>query len=212
MKAAANSYKECFTNKSFLITFLFSLFLFAGSLIINFYAGTYASESVSNPVTDIILSNTRTYDLDFIFIYGTYAFWTFFTFLCLYSPHKMPFILKSVALFIIIRSLFISMTHIAPFGSPITIDPSSWMSEFTFGGDLFFSGHTGVPFLMALIYWKDEILRGIFIIISVIFAVTVLLAHLHYTIDVFSAYFITYTIYHIAMKIFAGERELFLKN
>lgn len=212
MKAIAYKYRDFFSDGAFTLSVIVALLFFTFSLFLNFYTGNYASESASNAVTDIILSNTKAYDLDFIFIYGTYAFWTFFTFLCLSSPGKIPFVLKSVALFIVIRSLFISMTHIAPFGSPVVIDPSSWMSEFTFGGDLFFSGHTGVPFLMALIYWENKILRIIFIIISIIFAATVLLSHLHYTIDVFSAYFITYTIYHIALKLFPSERSLFFKN
>ncbi len=212
MRPTINKYKELFSNKTFLLTFFISLIFFIGSLFINFFAGTYAQESISNPVTDIILSNTRAYDLDGIFIYGSYLFWLFFIYLCLIKPQKMPYTLKTVALFIIIRSLFISMTHIGPFPNQLVIDPASLISDFTFGGDLFFSGHTGLPFLMALIYWKDVRLRVIFIVASLIFAVTVLLAHLHYTIDVFSAFFITYTIYHMAEKLFKGDRELFYKG
>ena len=209
MKPTLVRYKTYFSDKSFVTSFIFSLFFIIGSLIINYYAGMYAQESVSNPVTDIILSNTRVYDLDNIFIYGTYVFWAFFIYLCIRKPQKVPFTLKSVALFTIIRACFISMTHINQFPTHINFDPASFITYFTFGGDLFFSGHTGIPFLMALIYWEDKFMRSVFIIISLIFAVTVLLSHLHYTIDVFSAFFITYTIYHIAIRIFKKDREVF---
>src|SRR3989344_2121168 len=39
----------------------------------------------------------------------------------------------------------------------------------------------------------------------------VVLGHIHYTIDVFSAFFITYGIYHIALWLFPRERALFIK-
>ncbi len=199
-------------DREFLVSFIYALFLLVCSLIINFYAGTYAEGSVSNSVTDIILSNTSVYDLDSIFIYGTYIFWLFFIYICIIKPQRIPFTLKSVALFTIIRACFISMTHIGQFPNHILLDPASFINYFTFGGDLFFSGHTGLPFLMALIYWENTKMRIIFIGISLIFAVTVLLSHLHYTIDVFSAFFITYTIYHISMKFFSKDRELFYRD
>lgn len=206
------SYKEHFSNKVYLYTFFVSIIFFVISLIINFYAGSYATKSASNYVTDIILSNTRVYDLDYIFIYGSYLFWIFIFCISLWKPQTIPFTLKTLALFVIIRALFISLTHIAPFPTQLLIDPASFISKFTFGGDLFFSGHTGIPFLLALIYWKSRHLRVAFIAMSIIFAITVLLAHLHYSIDVLSAFFITYTIYHIALKLFPSDRELFYKG
>jgi membrane-associated phospholipid phosphatase len=212
MRPTINRYREHFSDKSFLASLFIAIILFTTSLFINYYAGNYASESVSNYVTDIILSNTQVYSLDEIFIYGTYVFWIFFTLLCLSSPQKIPFSLKSIALFVIIRSIFISLTHIAPFPTQITVDPTSFMSEFTFGGDLFFSGHTGLPYLLALIYWENKYLRVFFMLTSIMFGITVLLAHLHYSIDVLSAFFITYTIYHIALRIFKEDRDLFYKS
>jgi hypothetical protein len=182
-----------------------SVVLLAGSFIVNFYAGMYATERASNAVTDVVLSNTRVYDLDGFFIYGSVVLWTFVTLLCLYDPKKIPFTAKSMALFILIRSAFISVTHIGPFPTSVHIDPLSIINYFTFGGDLFFSGHTGLPFLMGLIYWNDIRLRVFFIISSVIFGIVVLLAHLHYTIDVLAAFFITYSIFHMAIWLFRKD-------
>ena len=80
------------------------------------------------------------------------------------------------------------------------------------GNDLFFSGHTGLPFLLALIFWENKKLRFLFLGFSVLFAVVVLLGHLHYSIDVFAAYFITYTIFHICKFLFKKDWQLFLQN
>jgi membrane-associated phospholipid phosphatase len=63
---------------------------------------------------------------------------------------------------------------------------------------------------MALILWDNRLLRYIFLCASVVFGVVVLLGHLHYSIDVFAAFFITYGIYQIATKLF--KKELHLLN
>jgi membrane-associated phospholipid phosphatase len=75
------------------------------------------------------------------------------------------------------------------------------------GHDLFFSGHVGLTFLMALLLWDTPKLRYIYLAISAVFAVVVLLGHLHYSIDVLGAYFITYSVYMLSMRIFKKDYE-----
>lgn len=208
MKEKMNEFKTLFSNKKFLGSVALTLSFLAVALIINFFAGIYATESASSSVTDIILSNTRAYDLDALFVYGTFLLVVFVVLVSVYKPERIPFVGKSVALFMIIRSAFVSMTHLGPFPSQIVIH-SDLLSKLSFGGDLFFSGHTGIPFLMALVFWHNKILRYIFIFVSLCFGVIVLLAHLHYTIDVMSAFFITYTIFHICEFLFQKDRRLF---
>lgn len=179
------------------------------STVINYAAGTYATETASNAVTDIVLSNTPVFDVDAIFIYGSFLLMFFIISLLLHHPKRIPFVLNSLTLFILIRSLFISLTHLAPFPSRAALDLGTVASKFIFGGDLFFSGHTGIPFLMALIFWNERHLRYMFIAWSVSFGTVALLGHLHYSIDVLSAFFITYTIFHIAEFLFKKDRKLF---
>ena len=78
----------------------------------------------------------------------------------------------------------------------------------TFQGNLFFSGHAGFPFLMALIFWDKKFWRWFFLIATVAFGVAVLLAHVHYSIDVFAAPFIVYGIYVITAKLFPHDYVL----
>jgi hypothetical protein len=196
-------------DRSFIISMIISLFFLGLSFFVNFYAGIYATERASSAVTDIILSNIRTFDVAGLFIYGTLIFWSIFMIICLYYPRKIPYTLKTISLFVVTRAIFISLTHIGPFPTQIAITPITIVNRFSFGGDLFFSGHTGLPFLLALIFWENKVLRIFFILCSIFFAIIVLLGHLHYSIDVLSAFFITYTIYMISKHLFQKDRKFF---
>ncbi len=200
--------KAHFKDKDFTFSVIIAFLLFAVSFGVNFLAGTYASNVASNPVTDIILSNTRVYDVDFLFTYGMFMVWIPVIFLCLKHPRRIPFVLKSIAIFILIRSVFISLTHIAIFPTHVDVT-SGFNSIMNFTGDLFFSGHTGLPFLMSLVFWQYKNLRYYFIACSLFFGTVVLLGHVHYSIDVFGAFFITYSIFHIAEFLFKKDRSLF---
>ena len=209
MKIWAQKWKNVVNNKEFIKTLLFSLLFIAISLYINFIAGTYATERASLAVTDIVLSNTRALDVDGIFTYGPIVLFTFITIIFLYNPKKLPFTLKSISLFTVTRSIFISLTHLGPFLVQTTVASGNLISKFTFGGDLFFSGHTGIPFLMALIFWNNKTLRYIFLVYSFFMGAVVLLGHYHYSIDVLAAFFITYTIFHLSEYFFKKDRVLF---
>jgi len=200
--------KAHFRNRDFLISFFTAISFFIASFGINFVAGTYASKIASNSVTDIILSNIPVYNVYFLFTYGMFIVWIPVAFICFKHPRYIPFVLKSIALFIIIRSIFISLTHIGPFPTQIDI-ASSFNNIMNFTGDLFFSAHTGLPFLMSLIFWQYKNLRYFFMVCSVFFGTIVLLGHLHYSIDVLGAFFITYAIFHIAEFLFKKDRILF---
>ncbi|MDR3667906.1 MAG: phosphatase PAP2-related protein [Ignavibacteriaceae bacterium] len=57
--------------------------------------------------------------------------------------------------------------------------------------DLFFSGHTSTLFLLFLVADK-KVLKVIFLVFAVVVGISVLLQHVHYSIDVFSAPFFAY--------------------
>ena len=209
MKLIFSTYHSHFKNKDFIKSFVFSFGLLLLALFVNFYASLYATRVASAPVTDIILSNIRVYDVDTIFVYGPWIFWIFITIVTISKPFKIPFIVKNIALFVLIRSFFITLTHIGPFPTAALIEPSKLISNFTSTGDLFFSAHTGLPFLMTLVFWKNKTMRYITLASSIFFGIVVLMGHLHYTIDVVGAFFITYTIYSIASFIFSNDKLIF---
>lgn len=198
-------------NKTYYLKLLLGVLFFGFSLLATYYGNSFVSVHASRPVSDIILDNIKVYDVDGTFLWGVVLFIACILYLGFSHPKRIPYLLSTSALFMTIRSFFIILTHIAA-----PIEHSAVYTNNIFerliagsGADLFFSGHTGFPFLMALIFWEHKIARNIFLSMSVIFAIAVLAGHLHYSIDVFSAFFITYTISHIAERLFKKEHALF---
>jgi PAP2 superfamily C-terminal len=209
MKKIIAKHKAVWSRNDYIVSTLLGLLFLFTSLVINFFAGRYADFSASNKVTDIILDHLPVVNVELLFIDGFGVFLLFVLLLILLEPKRLPFLLKSLAVLIGIRSFFIILTHLAPSTDISALEFGKIGSKLTFSGDLFFSAHTGIPFLFALIFWQHKILRWIFAGFSVFFAAVVLLGHLHYSIDVFAAYFITFTIYSIAKKIFPDDFKRF---
>ncbi|MDE2188121.1 MAG: hypothetical protein KGJ35_00125 [Patescibacteria group bacterium] len=223
LKKTGGQYKICFSSKRYIFSFVLGIVLLAASLIINVYAVRYATASVSNPVTDIVLSNIGPYDVDGLFVNGAAGMVLFIIVIGLLWPSRLPFMLKTIAIFVMTRSVFISLTHIGAFPTHSTINPytqnllediigTKLYSSFFLGDDSFFSGHTGLPFLMAFLYWDRRWIRDFFIVLSVVLGIVVLLGHLHYSIDVLSAFFISYGVYRMARHLFATDVPESLKT
>lgn len=209
MKKIASKYKYYWKRHGFRYAVFSGLVFLAASLMINHFSSLYANLRASNYVNDILLDNLPVMDVDGLLNYGVGLFFLFVIYCVIVEPKRAPFALKGIALFYLIRSAFITLTHLGPYPTSTPIDPSNLLSSLISGNDFFFSAHTGVPFLIALIFWDQKSIRYIAMVASIAFGTAVLLGHLHYSIDVFAAFFITYTIFHIAMKIFPKEHNLF---
>jgi hypothetical protein len=176
-------------------------------MAVSFYAasGYYVSERNYSAVSDLVLNNIGPYDLSFVFTYlFALVVVVFLVYSFVYIPKKFHSITAMLGLFVIVRSIFMLLTHIGVPADAIKVSAPGPLSFLTFTNDLFFSGHTGLPFLGFLIFRKYSKSVGYFMLVSsIILASTVLLMHIHYTIDVFAAFFITYGIYKIGEGIFA---------
>ncbi len=198
-----------FTNRKFMVSVVTSFFFLIVSVLSTILAIIYATEQASSPVTDLILSNIRVFDVDGFFVYGPVVFWVIAGLYIISDPKRIPFTLKSIALFLVIRSFFLTLTHIGPFPARVNLDITGFFGIFNGGSDLFFSSHTGLPFLMAFVFWENKYWRNFFVAASLFFGAIVLMAHLHYSIDVFAAFFITYAIFRLAEKFFKKDRKVF---
>ncbi len=196
----------------FLLLTSFGWFVFA--IIIQHFAYNYIDgRVVGTHVGDLILDHLPAVNLDFFIVQGALLS----TFLVIYlfatKPRYLPFALKSLALFIIIRSFFISLTHLGINLHQITLNTNSVgfsVYDFLYNAknDFFFSGHVGAAFLLGMIFWKEKIWASVFFISAVIFGMSMLLAHMHYSIDVFAAPFIVYSIFTITKNIFKSDYSL----
>lgn len=202
-------HKQYWTQKKYRNSVLIGFLLFLVSLIVNRYASFYATAQASNSVTDLLLDNIPVMSVEWIVNDVAAAFGFSMIFFILWQPRRIPFVLKAVALFIFIRSGFIIFTHLAPFPERVLLDPTDIFRTLTYGGDYFFSGHTGMSFLMALIYWQEKRLRYYCLTMSILLSVGVIFGHLHYSIDVFAAFFITYGIFVMAQRFFPYAYNVF---
>jgi len=191
------------------------LLLLGLAIIFQASAGPYSSRhSVSaSPAGDVFLDNLPVVNLDFVIVGWAIVFWVIAGALLVLQPRYLLFGVKAIALFIIFRAFFITLTHIGayPTGLPPGIDNFGFgfYRLTTFSGNFFFSGHTGFPFLMTLIFWDNRFWRRFFLVATFVFGGSVLLAHVHYSIDVFAAPFIVYSIFAMTGKLFPKDRALF---
>ena len=192
--------------------------LLCAAIVIQIFAGHYsARESIGAPaVGDIFLNNLPVLPLDFMIVIGAIIFWTFSSLLLIFHPSRLLFGIKALALFIICRAFFMDLTHIGLYPGAASPGPANFgwgfYHDVTFQGNLFFSSHTGFPFLMALIFWERIGWRRFFIAASTVFGASVLLAHVHYSIDVFAAPFMAYGVFAIAAKWFPEDYALLKSN
>ncbi len=184
---------------------IYSLIFLLLSVAIYASAGDYITDHkgyVSSQ--DLILDNIGPYNLSYIFIYFfIFIMALYFLYPLIYKPDELAYVIAMFSLFVIIRSGFIIFTHLSVPVDAIHVKFPGYLQLLDFSNALFFSGHAGLPFLGFLIYKKHHKSLSYFMLVSsVILGITVLLMHVHYSIDVFSAYFITYGIYKIGNETF----------
>lgn len=138
--------------------------------------------------------------LTFTLIYGSLISALIYLFT---KPAKLFFAIQLYTLMVVVRIIAMWLLPLNPPEKMIMlVDP---FVEFfgtgkTLTKDLFFSGHTATLFILFL-STDEKVLKRIFLLSTIGVAVSVLLQHVHYSIDVFAALFFTYCCYTI-LKLF----------
>lgn len=188
---------RAYSDKIFVLRLINACIFFIIVLIINFFAVRYATAHAGASLHDSLLDILPKVNTRFFHGYITLFIQSFIFFFALFFPDSLIFFIVSTSMLILVRDMFINMTYL---GMPTGSVPVK--SFFTQGGDLFFSGHTALPFMAALVYWHSAWKRYFFLFLSVIMGVQVLVGHYHYSVDVFAAYFVTYGVYAFSKKFF----------
>lgn len=180
----------------------FSLILLIVSLILNVFAGRYTNLAGTAVSKDIILDNIPVLNLNFIYTWGIVAVMLIMIFYVLFfRTNKFHIYLSHISLLILTRSFAMCLTHLKVPTEAVFSDLPLFLKYLSFQNDLFFSGHVAYSFIGFLLF-RDSKIRWFFLFSSILMAITVLFMHAHYSIDVFSAYFITFGTFILGGKIF----------
>jgi len=203
-------YRGFFTKervRSLLVAFV----LLGLAIVFQFYATGYSARVSSNFVHDLLLDNLPIVNLNIIIIEGAFAA-IIGTFILLFiKPRYLIFTMKAVAIFIATRAVFIAVTHLGIYPGQINPGTGPFDHVYTALGleaGFFFSGHTGLALLMALIFWDEKFWRFAYLIVAAVFGMSVILAHVHYTIDVLAAPYMTYAVFKMSQYFFDEDYAL----
>lgn len=187
-------------NRKNIIIFFSSLLSFIIAFILQSFIGRYVEQFNYPPAGDFFHNILPLINLNWLITYVhlilSIIFIGYFFF---YKKKNFSQVMITLSLLIIIRSLFVAMTHM---GDPaIRINDYSFFdsSLFYFTKDLFFSGHVMWLFL-AYLFTRKEKIGNLFLLGTITVAIGALIMRTHYSIDVFAAPFIVYCVYEFSKK------------
>ncbi len=173
-------------------TALLSIVLFSLTKFLNFVESRDGF-SFTDPILSLFHPLDLTW-LTFILIYGCLITAIFYL---IRNPEKLVFAVQLYILMVIVRIISMWLLPLNPPENMILLkDPfvELFGTGETLTKDLFFSGHTATLFILFLTAENGK-LKKFFLVSTIIVAICVLLQHVHYSIDVFAAIFITYACY-----------------
>jgi hypothetical protein len=204
-------YKDFFTKER-VRSLCVALLLLALALTFQYYASAYSTRNADRFVGDIFLDNLPVVNMNGVIIEGALLLIVVSVILVFCKPKYLLFTLKAVAILVAIRAFFVAATHLGIYPDQIVPNGNDLLDRIYLGLNMqagyFFSSHTGLPFLLALIFWDQRFWRIFYFTMSAIMGVSVLLAHVHYSIDVFAAPFMAYSIFKLAQYLFKDDYKL----
>lgn len=188
--------KEILNHKKLIAISIIFLIL---AVLVSQISGDYVDDLGPTAVaSDLILDHIPVINLSFLYVYGSILIvFLLFLYPLVFNVKKLHVVISQFSLLIMVRGFFITLTHLNTPENAILIHMPKVYSFFMFNKDLFFSGHTAVPFLGYLLFRNKPIIGTFFLISTIVMAITVLLMHIHYSIDVFAALAITYSCFKI---------------
>jgi membrane-associated phospholipid phosphatase len=197
------TWKENYKLKSVQYQLLFSIIILA--VVLYFYSDFLNSIEAREGFSfkDPVLKLIKPVDLTWLIFISIYLSLLAGIVILIKNPLKLAFTIQIYFVLILVRMIAM---YTVPFNPPPDMIPLNDPFVQFFGTgklltkDLFFSGHTATLFLLYLVVEKKS-LKKIFLLLTVIIAVSVIVQHVHYFIDVFAAPFFTFGCYALVKKI-----------
>ena len=166
-------------------------------LVFDYVCGMYVHTMKGVKVPDLILDLFNPIDLSFLFIYGYVSLIAgMFIYPIVFRVRLLHVVAIQFSLLLIIRSLFMIFTHLETPAGAVSVNYPWFFRGLYFENDMFFSGHTAMTFLGFYLFRRSWV-RYVFLVGSIVMAIVVLAMHVHYSIDVLAAFFMTYGSYRI---------------
>lgn len=208
-------WKVLLSDHTFKVSFYTGILLLTIGYIVDYLAAIYKDSQTYISVGDLLLDNIPTFNLEYIFTWGMMGLTLLiFIYPLFFRPEIAPFTIKCYAMLLYVRSFCILLTDVGPprgFYFDTFKMGQNVLDDMTFRNDLFFSGHTAFPFLAFLLF-RDHWIRWVFLVGSIIQGTTVLLMHIHYSIDVVAAFFFAYGTYALCKRIFHPLNQRFITS
>ena len=203
-------WKEYFSRPELKLEFFTTVILLAAVLFSLTHFLNFVEARAGTSLPDPILNLYNPVNLTWLIFGLIYISLLLAVIILVRQPVKLMFALQVYILTVVFR---IASMYVMPLNPPVTMIPLNdpFVQFFATGHlltkDLFFSGHTATLFILFLAAEK-KILKTIFLICTIAVGISVLLQHVHYTIDVLAAPFFTYTAYRIIIQL---KKRLTLK-
>jgi membrane-associated phospholipid phosphatase len=194
-------WQEFFKDKKLKIEFLITIILLAATLfsLTHFLDFVELRHGVILP--DPILDLFKPINLTWLTFGLIYCSLILAIILLAKKPERLVFAIQVYILFVIVRIIAMYLVPLNPPEQMIQLnDP--FVQFFGTGKlltkDLFFSGHTATLFILFLVT-ENKYFKYFFLAATIVVGLSVLLQHVHYSIDVFAAPFFTYVCYKIVL-------------
>ena len=196
-------------NKRYLTEFIITVLLLILIMISFSQFLQFIEQRKGATLNDPLLNFFSPIDLTWLTFSVIYLSIILFFSTVLLKPYKLMLALQSYGLMIIFRIIAMCFTPLNPPHGIILLD-DPFVQLFgngeIFTKDLFFSGHTATLFLLFLLS-ENKKLKTVFFISTLIVGACVLLQKVHYSIDVFAAFFFAFCAFWIINYLHKTDTE-----
>lgn len=192
-------------RKSWAAGIIFSLALLGISFVLLSIICNYRLGLPFPAGLDLFVRELPALDWSWVLSQGFVLFLTgFFLYYLRHDRRRMAYVITATALLMLVRDAFVLLTPVGPLSGliPLYHGVGGIHNRLEFDGELFFSGHAGVPFMYFLLSRRHRALSLVCLAVSLINGLGVLLTRNHYTIDVLGAFVIVPTIVQLNRRLF----------